>query len=290
MSNARNVFSERHILGASRAPPAATMAPSTRGKSPSPFGEPFTFGKPLFLNSQPPSPRDRAPLATVQARASSSGRGAVARRPPRGYGVTPPASYPPASPPLTRTTGSSPSETSRERVPFAAAASVAPASPGVPTSRDGEVLTWVDERGVATDLPPEDTLPKPSDKTSKRANAAARRLKHQRVANRAASARVRARPPPLAPAFPTAAQSRREAWTPSPSSSPTAPPRKSETPNRRHRSLSADDLPRDRNPRRHVRRPRTREPPSRRNGNPTNSRPRISENVLAPPGRRFPSA
>ena len=206
MSNARNVFSERHILGASRAPPAATMAPSTRGKSPSPFGEPFTFGKPLFLNSQPPSPRDRAPLATVQARASSSGRGAVARRPPRGYGVTPPASYPPASPPLTRTTGSSPSETSRERVPFAAAASVAPASPGVPTSRDGEVLTWVDERGVATDLPPEDTLPKPSDKTSKRANAAARRLKHQRVANRAASARVRARPPPLAPAFPTAAQ------------------------------------------------------------------------------------
>ena len=120
--------------------------------------------------------------------------------------MTPPASYPPASPPLTRTTGTSPSETSRERVPFAAAASVAPASPGVPTSRDGEVLTWVDERGVATDLPPEDTLPKPSDKTSKRANAAARRLKHQRVANRAASARVRARPPPLAPAFPTAAQ------------------------------------------------------------------------------------
>ena len=182
------------------------MAPSTRGKSPSPFGEPFTFGKPLLLNSQPPSPRDRAPLATVQARASSSGRGAVARRPPGGYGVTPPADYPPANPPLTRTTGTSPSGTPRGRVPFAAAASVAPASPGVPTSRGGEVLTWVDERGVATDLPPEDTLPEPSDKTAKRANAAARRLKHQRVADRAASARVRARPPPLAPAFPTAAQ------------------------------------------------------------------------------------
>ena len=153
--------------------PAATMAPSTRGKSPSPFGEPFTFGKPLFLNSQPPSPRDRAPLR----RSRLARRHPVevpSRGVPAGIRRDPPASYPPASPPLTRTTGSSPSETSRERVPFAAAASVAPASPGVPTSRDGEVLTWVDERGVATDLPPEDTLPKPSDKTSKRANAAAR--------------------------------------------------------------------------------------------------------------------
>ena len=115
----------------------------------------------------------------------------------------------------------------------------------------------------------------------------ARRLKHQRVANRAASARVRARPLPLAPASPPPRNRGERRGRRHRSPPPTAPPRKSETPNRRHRSLSADDLPRDRNPRRHVRRPRTREPPSRRNGNPTNSRPRIPENAPRAAGPAF---
>ena len=85
----------------------------------------------------------------------------------------------------------------------------------------------------------------------------ATRLKHQRVANRAASARVRARPRRSRPPSPPPRGRGEKRGRRPPSSSPTAPPRKSETPNRRHRSLSADDLPRDRNPRRHVRRPRT---------------------------------
>ena len=85
--------------------------PPPRGRGASPFGDPFTFGKPLVLNSQPPTffGSSLAPPADASASDAPMGGGAVtrsrsARRKVGGYGVTAPAKHGPKDT-FTRTTG-----------------------------------------------------------------------------------------------------------------------------------------------------------------------------------------
>ena len=85
--------------------------PPPRGRGASPFGDPFTFGKPLVLNSQPPTffGSSLAPPPDASASDAPMGGGAVtrsrsARRKVGGYGVTAPAKHGPKDT-FTRTTG-----------------------------------------------------------------------------------------------------------------------------------------------------------------------------------------
>ena len=90
--------------------------PPPRGRGASPFGDPFTFGKALVLNSQPPAAifaSASAPRADASASSDDpTGGGAVtrsrvssrARRKVGGYGVTAPSKRGPKDT-FTRTTG-----------------------------------------------------------------------------------------------------------------------------------------------------------------------------------------
>ena len=185
------------------------MAPArgTRG-APSPFGDPFTFGKPLVLHSEPPPP---AP-APALARGASGPPGAsvptedpmpARKRRVGGYGVTPPD-------PSYDSNAMRPAR--RKPPPRGSAPGVAEVFAGAfPTRSDGAVETYLGADGFAEDLPPEDPLvggdpssADPSRRASERATRAARDLRAERRATRGRTHRTR--PPPLAPAFPTAAE------------------------------------------------------------------------------------